>query len=372
MLIFDGDYPMAPIALDFRRDLTQPIEEVRRREATKGNIGFCSLPEMRKAGIAAAIMKICSDMQRETNSIRGTNTPERTYALGRGQLAYYELLERWGEIRVLRTREDFSAHLAEWEAVAGPSHPAEARAALPVGAVLGLEGADSVVSPDTLSEWWDGGVRVVSLGHYGWSPYAGGTGTGTVAGLLERGPDFLREMDRLGMLLDVTHTSDRAVRDALSIFSGPLLATHSNVRALTPGERQAPDDIIRAVIERDGVMGASMDCFMIHPRLNVDWGQDTWPNVRDVYAREDVSLEMLANHIDYVCQLAGDALHAGIGGDTDGQGGIDNAPIEIDTVDDYNRLADIFRSRGYSEPDVENLMYRNWVRLFERTLPGAA
>ena len=192
-----------------------------------------------------------------------------------------------------------------------------------------------------------------------------------VAGLLERGPDLLREMDRLGMLLDVTHTSDRAVRDALDIFGGPLLATHSNARALAPGERQAPDDIIRALIERDGVMGASMDCFMIHPRLNVDWGTDRWPDARDVFAREEVTLELLANHIDYVCQMAGDALHAGIGGDTDGQGGIDNAPIEIDTVDDYNRLADIFRTRGYSETDVENLMYRNWVRLFERALPAA-
>ena len=126
-----------------------------------------------------------------------------------------------------------------------------------------------------------------------------------------------------------------------------------------------------AVIERDGVIGASMDCFMIHPGINVNWGQDVWPDPRDVFAREEVTLEMLANHVDYVCQMAGDALHAGIGGDTDGQGGIENAPLEIDTVNDYNRLADIFRSRGYSEADVENLMYRNWVRLFERALPSA-
>ena len=327
---------------------------------------------MRKAGIAAAIMKIATDMHREGHSIRGANTIHRTYAMGRGQLAYYEILERMGEIRVLRTQADLAGHMAEWEAAAGPDHGPDARAELPVGAVLGFEGADSVVSPDTLGEWWDDGVRLVSLGHYGWSPYAGGTGTGVVAGLLERGPDLLREMDRLGMLLDVTHTSDRAVRDALEIFGGPLLATHSNVRALAPGERQAPDDIVRALIERDGVMGASMDCFMIHPRLNVDWGQDVWPDPRDVFAREEVTLELLANHIDYVCQMAGDSLHAGIGGDTDGQGGIDNAPLEIDTVDDYNRLADIFRTRGYSETDVENLMYRNWVRLFERTLPAAS
>lgn len=368
MLIFDGDYPMAPLALDHRRNLTLPIEEVRRRDDTKGNIAFASLPEMRKAGIAAAIMKVASDMQREGHTIKGDNPPHRVYAMGRGQMAYYEVLERIGEIRILRTAGQFRRHMAEWEAVATDE---SARATLPVGAVLGLEGADSVMEPSDLQEWWDYGMRVVSLGHYGWSPYAGGTGTGVDAGLLERGPALLREMDRLGMLLDVTHTSDRAVRESLEVFGGPLLATHSNVRALTPGERQAPDDIVRAVIERDGVMGASMDCFMIHPGLDVNWGQDVWPNPRDVFAREEVTLEMLVNHIDYVCQMAGDALHAGIGGDTDGQGGIDNAPLEIDTVNDYNRLADIFRARGYSEADVENLMYRNWVRLFERTLPAA-
>ena len=368
MLIFDGDFPMAPVALDYRRDMTLPLDELRRRDDTPGNVALASLPEMRRAGIAAAIVKVATDMQREGHTIRGANPPHRMYALGRGQMAYYEILDSMGEIRVLRTRADLAEHMAAWETAADDE---AARSRLPVGTVLGFEGADAVVEPEQLREWWDGGIRLVSLGHYGWSPYAGGTGTGEDAGLLERGPALLREMDRLGMLLDVTHTSDRAVREALEIFSGPLLATHSNVRALAPGERQLPDDLVRAVIERDGVIGASMDCFMIHPGLNTDWGQDVWPDPRTLFAREEVTLEMLADHVDHVCQLAGDALHAGIGGDTDGQGGRENAPIEIETVADYAKLADIFGRRGYSEADVENLMFRNWVRLFERTLPAA-
>jgi len=172
------------------------------------------------------------------------------------------------------------------------------------------------------------------------------------------------------MLLDVTHTSDASVREALGAFEGPLLATHSNVRALAPGERQLPDDLLRAVIERDGVIGASMDCWMIHPTANPDWGTDKWPNPRKVFGRSEVGLENLADHTEYVCRMAGDALHAGIGGDTDGQGGRENAPFEIDTVADYHRLADILRARGFAEPDVENVMWRNWVRLFARTLPA--
>lgn len=371
MLIFDGDFPMAPIALDHRRDVTLPVDEIRRRDHHPDNIATASLPEMRRTGMAVAIMKAASDMQREGATIKGANPSNRTYAMGKGQIALYRGLEVAGELRIIRTRDDLREHMAAWEAAdaAGPGE-AERRRLAP-GAILGLEGADSVVEPGQLGEWWDDGIRLISLGHYGMSPYAGGTGVGTDVGLLERGPAFLREMDRLGMLLDVTHTSDRSVREALEIFGGPLLATHSNVRALCRGERQLPDDIIRSVIERDGVIGASMDTWMIWPQGAPDWGSDNWPSNRKYFARADVTLEDLVNHIDYVCQLAGDTRHAGIGGDTDGQGGRECAPADVDTIADYHRIEDILRRRGYSEEDVANVMHRNWVRLFERTLPAA-
>jgi membrane dipeptidase len=367
VLIFDGDYPMAPLAMRLRRDVTQPLEELRRRDRDYENIALASLPEMRKAGMAVAILKVVSDMEREGNTITGYNAPHRLYGMGKGQIAYYHKLEKLGELRIIRTREDLREHMAAWEAAQGSE---AARSKLAVGAVLGLEGADSVTEQDELSEWWDDGIRLISIGHYGMSPYGGGTGVGTDVGLLERGPAFLREMDRLGMLLDVTHTSDRSVREALAMFNGPLLATHSNVRALCAGERQLPDDLLRAVISRDGVVGASMDTWMIWPQGAPDWGTDTWPNNRKHFQRADVTLAMLVDHMDYVNKMAGDALHSGIGGDTDGQGGRECAPADVDSIVDYHKIADILRSRGYSESDVENVMWRNWVRLFDRALPG--
>jgi membrane dipeptidase len=368
VLIFDGDYPMASLAMELRRDVTLPLEELRKRDDDYANIAMASIPEMRRAGMAVAILKVVSDMQREGGKIRGYNAPYRTYAIGKGQIAYYHALEAQGELRILRTRDDLRSHIAQWEAA--DSGEAE-RTRLPVGAILGLEGADSVIAPGQLQEWWDDGIRVVSLGHYGVSPYAHGTGTGTDGGLLERGPALLREMDRLGMLLDVTHTSDASVRAALAVFMGPLLATHSNVRALCPGERQLPDDLVKAVIDRDGVIGASMDTWMLWKPGFHDWGTDKWPNNRKSFPRAEVTLEDLVNHMEYVCRMAGDALHAGIGGDTDGQGGRECAPAEIDTIADYHLVADILRRRGYHEGDVENIMWRNWVRLFERALPAA-
>jgi membrane dipeptidase len=368
VLIFDGDYPMATLAMKLRRDVTLPLAELRRRDRDHENIALASLPEMRKAGMAVAILKVVSDMQREGDTIKGDNPPHRVYAIGKGQVGYYNALERMGELRIIRTRHDLREHLAQWE---GAQHSEHAHAKLPVGAILGLEGADSVVEPDQLREWWADGIRVVSIGHYGMSPYGGGTGVGTDVGLLERGPALLREMDRLGMLLDVTHTSDKSVREALAIFKGELLATHSNCRALCKGERQLPDDILQAVIDRDGVVGASMDTWMLWPQGAPDWGTDAWPNNRKYFPRDAVTLEDLVNHMEYVNKMAGDALHSGIGGDTDGQGGRECAPADVDTIVDYHKIEGILRARGRSEAEIENVMWRNWVRLFDRALPAA-
>ena len=366
MLIVDGDYPMAIVAMRMRRDVSLPIADVRASESGD-NVAMASLPELRRAGVMLATMKIAADGQRQGGTWRGPNPAHRAYAIGKGQVAYYRALEAQGEIRVIRTRDDLRRHVAAWEAAQADE---AARGWLPVGAVLGLEGADAVVEPDQLGEWWDDGIRLISIGHYGVSPYGHGTGTGTQGGLLPSGPALLREMARLGIALDVTHTSDQSVRESLALFDGPLLATHSNVRALTPGERQLPDDLVRAVIHRDGVIGASMDVFMLHPTANPNWGQDVWPHPRSLFPREEVRLGVLVDHVEYVCRLAGDTGHAGIGGDTDGQGGRECSPLEIDTVADYLRIADILRDRSYGTSDVENIMWRNWVRLFDRILPA--
>ena len=230
-----------------------------------------------------------------------------------------------------------------------------------------MEGADPILEPQQVDEWWSEGVRVVSLTHYGPSMYA--HGTGTEGGLMPPACDLLREMESCGMLLDMTHIADRSFWEALDIYSGPILASHQNCRALAPGMRQFTDQQINAVIERGGVIGASMDTWMLRETQEVDWA-DTGSYVRrDYFPREAVTLKHLANHVDHVCQLAGNAQHAGIGGDTDGQGGVDGAPFEIDTVADYQKLAPILEGRGYSPDDIANVMYRNWQRFYERALP---
>jgi len=193
-----------------------------------------------------------------------------------------------------------------------------------------------------------------------------GTGTGTEGGLVGNAKELLQEMDSLNMILDVSHTSDESVRQELEIFKGPVIATHQNCRSITPGERQFPDHQIKSVIERGGVIGHSMDTYMLWNK-EIDWSNI--PPERP-FPKDEVTLENYVDHIDYVCQLAGNSLHAAIGGDTDGQGGMIGAPYEIDTVADYQKIVQLLEQRGYENEDIENIMYKNWQRFFELYLPN--
>ena len=367
MLIIDGDYPMAMGAMDLNRDLTLPLPEVRSaapdRFAEKSQPDaetMASLPEMRRGGIAAALVKVVARHYRSGSPLWGYRGAAMTYAAARAQLAYYQMLEVHGEARILQSGSDISAHLQLWS-------DREPRDELPVGFILGMEGADPILETAQVRQWWRDGIRVISLSHYGLSTYCHGTGTGTSGGLFPPAKALLREMESAGMILDVTHASDASVREALDLFGGPVLASHQNCRAIVPGERQFPDDQLRAVIRRGGVIGASMDSWMLY-RPGLDWGGPIPPQ-RSVYSKEAVTLEDYCDHIDHVCQLAGNSRHAAIGGDTDGQGGSEGAPAEIDTVADYQKVAGVLERRGFSSEAIENVMVRNWQRFFETHLP---
>ena len=368
MLIIDGDYPMAGGATLMQRDLTLPIEQVRgarplipESPGRPDNQTMASLPELRRGHIAAAIVKVGACILREDLHPHGeVRSDDLSYARAQGEMAYYRILETRGQIRLLKTHGDFGDHMRVWS-------EADEYDDLPVGMVLGMEGADPILWPEQVHEWYENGLRVVSLSHYGVSRYSHGTGTGTEGGLVGGAVELLKHMDSLGMVLDVSHTSDESIRQELDSFSGPVLSTHQNCRAITPGERQISDELLRRLIDRGGVIGHSMDTWMMY-REGVDWANI--PPRTDVFPPEAVTLEDYCDHIDHVCQMAGNSLHSAIGGDTDGQGGADGAPYDVDTVADYPKVADVLERRGYKQEDIENVMYRNWQRFFEKWLPG--
>jgi membrane dipeptidase len=224
-----------------------------------------------------------------------------------------------------------------------------------VGIVLLMEGADPIVAPAQLQRWFDDGPRVVGLAHYGPSAYA--VGTGDSGPLTASGAELLRAMRRLRMILDLTHGCDPSFYQAIDLFDGPLLASHNNCRALVPGDRQFSDEQIRLIIERCGVIGVALDAWMLHP----GW-------IRGASDRGLVTLENTADHIDHICQLAGNAHHAAIGSDLDGGFGTEQCPADLDSIADLQKLAGILDARGYTSDDVARIFHGNWLRFFAEHL----
>jgi len=173
--------------------------------------------------------------------------------------------------------------------------------------------------------------------------------------LLPQGPALLKEMERVGMILDVTHLSDQCFFEAIDIYGGPILASHHNSRTLVPNVRQLTDDQIKRIVERKGVIGTALDAWMMVPNWNRG---ETTPE------QTGVKMEHMIDHIDKVCQLAGNAKHAAIGTDLDGGYGTEQTPSDLDTIADLQMVPDLLRKRGYPEPDIEGIMHGNWVRFF--------
>ena len=133
------------------------------------------------------------------------------------------------------------------------------------------------------------------------------------------------------------------------------MASHNNCRALVPHQRQFDDSQLRAIIDRDGVIGAAFDNWMIRP----GW-------VRGAKDNPQVTMEHVVDHIDHVCQLAGNSYHAAIGRDLDGGFGREQSPSDLDTIADLQNIPEILTKRGYTQIDIESIMHGNWLRLLRR------
>lgn len=357
MLIIDAHLDLAWNALFYDRDLRCSAHEIRAHEQhTPGPFraaGTVGLPDLRRGRVAVSVVTLLARAVGPPVESLCFRSWSQAYASNLGQLAYYEALEQEGLARLLTTRDEFNRHWAEWESWDAAHPGSEGEGAPPLGFVLSMEGADSISGPDRLQEWWDRGLRLIGITHYGPGRYAGGTHCED--GLSHDGPAFLKLMDRLGFGFDLTHCCDAAFWQAIEHFHGPVLASHNNCRALVPGQRQFSDDQLRVIIERDGVIGAVFDTWMLEPNF-----------VKGVSTNQGIGLEKVVDQIDHVCQLAGNARHAAIGSDLDGLFGLEQSPCDLDTIADLQRIAELLTSRGYAPDDVAAVMHGNWKRLLMR------
>jgi membrane dipeptidase len=358
--LIDGHLDLSWNALSWGRDITLDLDRLNRGEVgmtdhpARGR-ATTSLPEMRRGGIAVCQATLLCRAKPEVRRPEGHwrlsldyPNQEIASAMARGQLAYYHLLERRGLLRMIRTSADLDEHWERWRA----NDQAE-----PIGYILAMEGADPIVEPSQAVEWWNLGLRSVNLAHYGRSRYA--VGTGDDGPLTREGVQLLKEFQQIGMILDATHLSDTSFFQALDVFGGPVLASHNNCRALVPDGRQFSDEQIKLLIERDAVIGAALDAWMLAP----GW-------IKGQTSREVVRLEAVADHIDHVCQLAGNTRHAAIGSDLDGGFGTEQSPVGMERISDLQYLGEILSQRGYPGHAVDDIFHGNWLRFFRSHLPA--
>ncbi|OQP46112.1 peptidase M19 [Niastella yeongjuensis] len=353
MFTIDAHLDLSMNAMEWNRDLRQPVMDIRKRETgltdkpdrAKGTV---ALPELRQGNIGLVVATQIARYIEPGSWLPGWHSPEQAWAQTQGQLAWYKAMEAAGEMVMIKNKTDLENHLALWL----NGQPNDNK---PIGYILSLEGADSLVTIKHLEKAQAYGLRAVGPAHYGPGRYA--NGTDATGGLNAMGKELVKEMDRLNMILDATHLCDDAFWDALGIFKGPVWASHNNCRALVDHNRQFSDDMIRALIERGAVIGGALDAWMMVPN---------WVRQQSTPEGMHCNLEKMLDHLDHICQLAGNARHVGLGTDLDGAFGKEQSPYDLETIADLQKIPALLTKRGYAPADIEAVMHGNWLRFLRK------
>jgi membrane dipeptidase len=362
-LIVDSHEDLAWNILSFGRDYTRSAHETRQLEIGSAAVELngdtlLGWPDYQAGRVAVIFSTLFASPKRSLlGKIEQLHYADFDYPAARR--LYWQQLEIYHRLtdshpdkfRLLASRADLERLLDEWQ-IPADGHP--------VGLVPLMEGADCIRSIGELAEWWDFGLRIIGPAWAG-TRYCGGTKEpGTIT---DEGRVLLKAMADFNFILDLSHMDEPAALQALDSYPGPVIASHANCLALLPGyalNRQISDRVLRGLIERGGVLGL----VPYNPFIKVGWLRESGSR------RDEVSLARLADHIDHVCQLAGNSSHVALGSDFDGGFGLQSVPLEIDTIADLHKIEDFLRPRGYRELDVESILGGNWLRYLQEHLPS--
>lgn len=357
-LIIDVHLDLAMNAIEWNRDLRQPLHDIRQREMhmpdkpDRGKGTVC-LPELRSGRIGLVVATQLARYTPPGSQLAGWHSPQQAWAMTQAQLAWYREMEALNEMKQITNLQELVDHLHLWEDTTISDNKK------PIGYILSLEGADSLVDISYLHKACSYGLKAINLSHFGPGRYA--PGTRMEGGLTDLGKDLIREMNTLvntdqKLILDVTHLTDEGFDEALELYHGPIWASHHNVRKIVPNQRQLTDDQIRRLIERGAVIGGMLDCWAMDIRF-IDAVSDPW--------QLDIRLANLIDHWDHICQLAGNSHHIGIGSDLDGIFGTEQSPWDMNSIADLQKYDSLLKNRGYSDDDVDNIFHKNWLRFIK-------
>ena len=269
---------------------------------------------------------------KEYGKREGYETAEQAHDQAIAQWKWYQERFTKGDLRLVRNAGELNAGGA-------------------IGMILLLEGADAFRTEDDVRWWFDQGLRIVGLA---WRKTRMAGGTGWPGPLTDEGKRIVRAMDEVGMIHDVSHLAEESFWQLLDMSSGPVMASHSNCRAIVPGDRQISDEMIRAIAGRGGVVGMNFyEKFLMRP---------------EEHGKRRCGLADVTEHVKRICDLTGSAGHVGLGTDMDGGLGREQIPEEIRTSGDLPRVAEALSAAGFSDEDVRRIMGANWASFFTRAL----
>ena len=350
MFYVDAHLDLAFIALNHKRDLRLPVSDIRLRDGQKPKAGIAtvSIPDLKAAGVGLVFATLFVEPAASPVANDGVylyHNADEAHQQAMAQFDYYHrLVDEDPSIRLIGDAIGLNELLTSWQGTDDRL----------LGIVPLMEGADPVREPEELEMWYERGLRIIGPA---WddTQYAAGAWRNGRSGFTKNGYHLMEVMAELGFILDISHLSEKASFEALERYEGPIIATHSNVRALVPGQRHLSDTQIRTLAERGGMMGIVLyNRFLEAGYLKGD-------------PKDRVTLAHVVAHIDHICQLLGTADYVGIGSDFDGGFGAADIPLEMDTVSDLVKIADALRMRGYIETDITQIMGKNWFDILQRS-----
>jgi membrane dipeptidase len=339
-IIVDAHEDLAHNALSLGRDLFKSVVE--ERKTGSAHDAMTSFPDLLNGNVRVVFGTLwVNPCTSEFKTRPCYTTADEAHMQARQQLEYYKSLEKGGIISIIRNRQ-------ELENILNSERPK-------IGVVILMEGADPIRTPKEAKEWYDDGLRIIGLA-WGQTRYAGGTKA--PGPLTKEGRELLKEMQSCGFILDCAHFAEESYLEALDIFYGSVIASHSNSRKYCPTDRQLSDEMIRKIASKDGVIGT----VLYNRFLDGNWNKGD--------PKSSVALSRVVENIVHVNEVTGSRNHSGIGSDFDGGFGYDSIPLELDTVADLYKIGDALRTQAnYSDEEVEGVLSGNFLRILRRALP---
>lgn len=357
MRFFDAHLDLAYLT-ETGRDMHAPLKECRGRHLPAA----VTLPSLREGGVAACLGTIF------TEAVPDPSAPDAetgafaypagdalaAYRAGMRQLKLYQAWEQAGVVRLLRAR---GGGIAERPVVEGGANPASPAGEPLLLGVL-MECADPIVEVGELEDWARGGVAAVGMAWTGQGRYAAGNAVESRKhGLTGAGRELAAEMDRLGVVHDASHLSQRAVEELFEATDATVIASHSNCRALMgdpekqANQRHLADETIREIARRGGIVGINLVSQFLDPAATAA-------------AKKRATIADVVRHVEHACAAAGGRAHVGLGSDMDGGLPADRLPSGIDRPADLVKLAEALRDAGWSDAEVEGFCWGNWARFW--------